>query len=61
MFGEGFDSSFGGVVGGVAGWVRNALFGAGDDDGSGLTLRAKGGKKGRNAVDDAEEVRIHYL
>ena len=38
MFGEGLDGRFGGVVGGVAGRVRDALFRARDDDGGRLAF-----------------------
>lgn len=61
MFGDGFDGSFGGIVSGIAGWIRDTLFRTGDDDGGGLALCAEGGEEGRNAVDDAEKVCIHYL
>ena len=61
MFGKAFDSSFGSVVSGIARRIRDALFRAGDDDRAGLALCAEGGEEGGNAVDDTEEVCIHYL
>ena len=61
MFGEGLDGSLGGVVSGIAGRICDALFRAGDDDGGGLALCSEGGEEGGNAVDDAEEICIHYL
>ena len=61
MLGKGFYGRFGGVVGGVGRGVRDALFGACDDDGGGLGLGAEGGEEGGYAVDDAEEVGVHDL
>lgn len=61
VLGEGFEGRFGGVVGRVAGGVGDALFGAGDDDGGGVGEGEEGGEEGGDAVDGAEEVRVHDL
>ena len=61
MFGEAFDSSFGGIVRGIAGRISDSLFRAAYNDRGWLALRAETGEEGGNAIDDAEQVCIHYL
>ena len=61
MFGERLDGGLGRVVCRVAGWVGDALLGAGDDDGGGRGLRAEARDEGVEAVDDAEEVGLEDL
>ena len=59
--GERADGSLGGVVGGVTGRVSDALFGAGNDDGSWGWGGREEGKQGRERICDAEEVRLEDL
>ena len=61
MFCESFDSSFGGVVSGIARRIGDALFRAGNDNLGGLALGAETGEESGNAIDDAKEVCINYL
>ena len=61
MFCESFDSSFGGVISGIARRIGDALFRAGNDNGGGLALCAETGEESGNAIDDAKEVCINYL
>ena len=61
MFCEGFNSSFGGVVSGIARRIGDALFRAGNDNRGGLALCPETGEESGNAIDDAKEVCIYYL
>lgn len=63
MLGQGLDGGFRGVVGWVAGRVRDTLLGACDDDGGGAACGegVERGEEGGDAVEGAEVVRSHDL
>jgi hypothetical protein len=58
---EGLHGRFGCVVGGIPGWVCDALFAAGYGDGAGCGLGAEERDEGVQTVDDAEEVGLEDL
>jgi hypothetical protein len=61
VLGERLHGGFGGVVGRVAGWVGDALFAAGYDDGAGRVFGAELGNEGVETVDNAEEIGLEDL